>query len=1262
MRTTTPCAMPCDSRMLSGFLRTALAGAGSLVWLLVAGEGLVRVVAPGTSYSSPAAPRISSPAQELSILVGVIAVVVAFQDSIGAGVYACAQSLSGSLIGALCAAPGLAIGSRSPLVLGSALLLLTPLSVVLSWHNPLRQKLAVGLTALLLLLPVLQERQGVVHESLFTVTWHVLLVVCLGCAMGLVAWAILPWVPSADVQGKVSLQAAARAAGLALRVTVAEFEVAAPPPTQSAPPSPTHSTFGSRPEHSSGGQSGSAPTVLSGPPVTLPEPSGQSVGAATLDSSSTAALTTAGLDLEWEAPLAQSSASPAQGPDKAGALPILRKYRERHLAEAKAALAEAATARVFSQWELAAWLHSVRCWAQWACNRCCRCGCACSDCCGGLGVAPPADPREADSKWYLVVQKLYMITLLMGRASEQCRGSQVHALITQGLSPDLLKLAKATAALVRVAVNIELAHSPTAVACCPCCVQPHVVERGGFPAAIQARDDVIRCMAEVLRKFALVRKAVFYGREDALLTQWDTRAVTSTNTVMFGAIRTAQLVVRAAFSPSSVTGGRAPSDASLREFHDRPTGELMGHTAISMPGSQGTQAVPASRGGVQAWLCGVARTTVLSYPAWRRAMKLTLAVFLVALQSLLPTNMRNTHLAPLAVAFAAGSNSGNTFISGLARIQGTMTGGILGFFIVEFAFNSPVAASVLLGCAVGLVYLATCNAGAETRRVALITAFTTVIIVTGVDVRAGAAAAESLAVSRIQQNVFGVLALMLVSMVVLPDRASDALPSQASQAMRGLHTAVKQTAKMLSLTLLDDDEDGSSDGEGEPAAGCSAAPTPKSALPSIRTPSSVEAGRRRRMHAAATARDRFLAMYNFTAPSELDEVTGFTSALPQAIEDAKHDPRIGRTPFPAERWAQVHSSLKAMVSALRLVNQCRITLALQRAQEHHDEAERLKAKLDAASLPTTPAGLGLSTVHLACEELMQVFQAHDVIALREGLELTGHEALRGVEAATARQQGSLSEASPATEGAADLRRDFVFGSVMPNMLQLLEAVACVCEHGAAVLRGDSVSGPAALSRALRQLTMAQALVSERCDALLEEYGSVGQQTIAIVSRWVASAGHSGSTDDLAGLVQEEAGAPPRLDAAHSAPSLDAVSGVSSVATGGTHLKRGVAGLAGRAEVGIRQQLISRLLISNAEAVHFASAVYAMQLLSSGAGSLCEALGHICVHASDRAALDWLEAQQAPSSTSLAAHEQAALHEGQRAGSSTELHVLAFLEH
>jgi hypothetical protein len=91
-------------------------------------------------------------------------------------------------------------------------------------------------------------------------------------------------------------------------------------------------------------------------------------------------------------------------------------------------------------------------------------------------------------------------------------------------------------------------------------------------------------------------------------------------------------------------------------------------------------------------------------------------------------------------------------------------------------------------------------------------------------------------------------------------------------------------------------------------------------------------------------RDAALALYHIGTPGDLDSADKFLERLPNDISDASKDPMLFRHRiFPTQPWRRLERVLPKLVVHLRLINQCRIALALQRADIHSRVYARLVA-------------------------------------------------------------------------------------------------------------------------------------------------------------------------------------------------------------------------------------------------------------------------------------------------------------------------------
>ena len=508
----------------------------------------------------------------------------------------------------------------------------------------------------------------------------------------------------------------------------------------------------------------------------------------------------------------------------------------------------------------------------------------------------------------------------------------------------------------------------------------------------------------------------------------------------------------------------------------------------------------------------VCMASLLNRFAWQRALKLTLAVMAASLLLLLDSGMEFAVLAPLAVAFAAGANAGNTFATGYRRLAGTVLGSLAGFFIVELSFNKALPLILLLSLSTGTIGVLNSIAKNERQAIANITGFTVVLVTLFVDLSQPVAATGNLALARIEQNVIGVLLLLLLSAVVFPYRKLTELPKHISRGLFDMDVACEQTFQLLSATIgvqtnrsahgrntmygqgpsRPGEADWCAAERGRPSAemaeqhayehvadafdqvqlgvtglqhAASAPPGELYAEPhnlALQTDKACSPPPHARQlptiekRQAFMSRALYLRLYYAGIPAPNSRVQGILEAADAEIADAHREAVFERRLFPRRSYKALTQAMHNFMQHLRQVNQFRMSIALQRAHLFHSQVLTFGGETQQGSQgnPELQSNqehreeLEFSTLQSACRQLLLKLDEKGCIGISAALGLN-----------TQRFPGfksPRSASSPRTGATQTTRRvtedrQITFASVLPVMRELFSTLQQCCSLLAAVL-------------------------------------------------------------------------------------------------------------------------------------------------------------------------------------------------------------------
>ncbi len=1253
---------------LAAFLRAAVAAGVAFFWDLYLAEGIMRV----------------------SLLVGVLAVIASFQPSLGASVAATYHAILGTLIGAAAASAVVAFGSVHPAVIGSGLLLATPLVVVLTWRNLTEQRLAVGSCALFLLTLVIENRNNSPINDPYSFILEGLGSVSLGCVIGTCAWALTPIGATADELVKHKLRSASATLSLALRATISLFDVDAEAQSMSkreaaADESPRLVSRVSFSRRTAEQRAKNAPS--------------HSAGAAPWTEHSGMAASTPVLSPHSAMPKARVAATP-----------LLRNYQYDFLDETQQNLQSAKTHLATAKYELPARLFAVR-------KLCEAVGwlfCGASSCCA---ITSSASAYAQEQKWIFVMSKLRVITKLQQFAVKLVSGSPLHVLSVQGLAEALSTVADNQATLLMRAIAYETRHDGWWAALnhhpddWPNRVHhdaKHADPDRELQRIIAARNALVQSLSLLLRRYAIVRKATYYTGESEVYK--NTTALLGLNTIMFGAIRCSQLVMRASFSPRHIVGESAPTEDEIRGHTAEQVARdfSQGHIAVCVDSSDTTPRSARQRGvfasdGADLSCCkrwgdvctraaricqeGLAERLFRKI-AWQRAFKMTVAILMVSLLALLDSGFEHTAWGPLAVAFAANSNDGNTFASGLFRLEGTVLGALLGYFSIRFAFGVDVLAVLLLAVTVGAISGLTWNSKSEVRSVAQIAAFTSAVIALGAEVTQDVDAGSNLALSRIEQNVLGVVGLLLVVVFIFPNRKSDTLPPAAANMLRKLAKATGDTSILLQRTLHTEVRDkhgrtqsGIKHAVEVPAASGDDLSDGTRSLPTSHTVAQPGAlgsilGADERARRQVRLRDAALALYHVGTPGELDSADKFLAKLPSDISDASKDLQLlRRRAFPTGPWRRLQRVVPKLVVNLRLINQCRIALALQRADVHSRVYARLTSQRSIApdasldeSIPGRELQYCTRQMMRHGDQLRRLCSTHAATGdeLHDEMDLTAEDVFRPERSSTPdsadsnESRNSSGAANPCLGRASTERGNsnednpFVFAGLLRHVttflqcaqgtiLQasiVLDAVGSVVEDrtwcglwlGSRVPRADDLDRDTIVA-AIEKLTEDEARMIVVCTEFLNAYDSTVEHAIQTVAKWLhlESTRPAESPDDQQNpsdpsqandkIEVTESDQQLRTDSAPMGRGVDPEEKPAAARLNNATAVPGVPAAADPpqlSEESLRlasRNIAAKSLISNAEAIYFSAIGFALQEMTQRISDVADAVSDIFVRCS-----------------------------------------------
>lgn len=1212
----------------------------------------------------------------VSLLVGVLAVITSFQPSLGASMAATYHALLGTLIGAGSAATVVSFGSSHPAVVGVGLLLATPLVVVLTWRNLTEQRLAVGTCALFLLTTVIQDRNNEPITDPYYFILEGVGSVAMGCALGTCAWGLTPIGATADELVKHKLRSTSASLSLALRATVALFDVDAEAQSMSKREAAAEES----------------PRLVSR--VSFPRRAAESGRGGKAAAKPHKAAFASGND-------ADSSQMPALSPTSAmpkarvAATPLLRNYQVDFLQETMLGLEAAKSHLGASAYELPAAIFSVR-------KLCENTGwlfCGAASCCTATSSV---SVYAQEQKWIFVLEKIGVITKLQQFAVKLVSGSPLHVLSVQGLAEALSSVADHQATLVMRAIAYETRHDGwwAAIHHHPNSWPNRVhhdfkqdTQDDELQSVIQARDSLVQSLSVLLRRYAIVRKASCYSGTSKVYK--NTTALLGMNTIMFGAIRCSQLILRATFSPRHVVGEVAPTQREIDGHTARQAAKdfAQAHIAVCVDSSDTTPRRARQRGEFSSgevdlsccsrWsdMCTVGLYFAREYftqrlfqkVAWQRAVKLTMAILMVSLLTLLDSGFEHTAWGPLAVAFAANSNDGNTFSSGLFRLEGTILGALFGYFSIRFAFGVDFLAVLLLALAVGLISALTWTSKPEVRSVAQITAFTAAVISLGAEVSNNVDAGSNLALSRIEQNVLGVVGLLIVVVFIFPNRKSNTLPCATAHVLRQLAKATGDTSMLLQRTLHTETRDkhghtqsGIKHEVEVPAANVDDLPDSSTSLPTEHTIARPGAlgpllGSDGRPEKQIRLRDAALALYHIGTPGELDAVDKFLGKLPHDISDAEKDLQLFRLrAFPTGPWRRLQRVLPKLVVHLRLINQCRIALALQRADVHSRVYARLTSQCSIAPEASLGDAVPKRELQYCTRQMVQNGRALARSStagvgdhLHEEMDLTAEDVLRGgacsgtpksESSADSTASGGAASGAGMERGNSNEDNPFVFAGLLNNVTNflqcaqgtlvqasvVLDAVGLIVQDktwcgiwiGTQITQVEDVDRDTVVA-AIEKLTEDEARMIVVCTDFLNAYDASVDAAIQTVSRWLQADLLAPGTPPGHRREESTNTEMPRADSAPMARGVDPEQHASAARLTNSSVANWQGPLSpldpprlSQADLqAASRNIAAKSLISNAEAIYFSAIGFALQEMTQRISDVADGVSDIFVRCS-----------------------------------------------
>jgi uncharacterized membrane protein YgaE (UPF0421/DUF939 family) len=183
--------------------------------------------------------------------------------------------------------------------------------------------------------------------------------------------------------------------------------------------------------------------------------------------------------------------------------------------------------------------------------------------------------------------------------------------------------------------------------------------------------------------------------------------------------------------------------------------------------------------------------------AFKRALRVTLSVGIAAILGIVLAPVLNSsgfaYWAPISCAFMSGGSDGGTFKASTLRLMGTLIGATYGYFAVRIVEGNDIAIGVLTVLWVAVMQFPRCDP--VNGQWALVAAFTAAIVM----LNSGGTSftAQSLALTRIEQTVLGIIVFILVHNLVFPVRANSLVKRRIETSVVEIRDAVCSTLNQL---------------------------------------------------------------------------------------------------------------------------------------------------------------------------------------------------------------------------------------------------------------------------------------------------------------------------------------------------------------------------------------------------------------------------------------------------------------------------------
>jgi Fusaric acid resistance protein family len=287
-------------------------------------------------------------------------------------------------------------------------------------------------------------------------------------------------------------------------------------------------------------------------------------------------------------------------------------------------------------------------------------------------------------------------------------------------------------------------------------------------------------------------------------------------------------------------------------------------------------------------------------------------------------NSPSPYWAPSTAAMVSGSlTEGGTWKRSTARLTGTASGALFGYLLILLSFNELIAIAVFLS-----LWSAICQVlrlDAEITYAAYVAELTAAIVVVGPGVYAlggensnTVQAALDRALTRVLQNVLGVMCVIFIALIFFPVSSRDQLKVKAFESIdacgKSLRSSVESFAKLIRTVVAKDDVKARGRVESISANATTAASetieTVKGTLP-VRPPSIIAA-----------------------------EAAIFT--LPTLCSEADSEPTFFDIPFSTIRsdYMMIFKSCYNVILAIRVVRQCDLSLRMESHQYVHAKNSR----------------------------------------------------------------------------------------------------------------------------------------------------------------------------------------------------------------------------------------------------------------------------------------------------------------------------------